>query len=241
MIISFHWVPLSSDVCRGTLKKWLFDVESTICNLRYLWLSLHNHMSLPCCNTLMYLWRTMEGITVIILFHWVPLSGDGCGGTLKWSFVLSQIVTGLKISPDPCFTTIFMYELTVLAGFVSTRELITKSSCLLTRLFTTKLHLTSRTWSKSMLSVDVFDLAAQHYSLSQELTVWLLETVHFQVMLLKFGINCRRTSKTVSLKHLRCSWKATSFRKRNFLCPLAPLNISLMILALSDIDWLIDW
>ena len=56
-------------------------------------------------------------------------------------------------------------------------ELITKSSCLFIRLFTTKLHLTSRTWSKLMLSKDVFDLAAQHYSLSQELTVWLLETV----------------------------------------------------------------
>ena len=119
-------------------------------------------------------------------------------------------------------------------GSQSNRELITKSSCLFTRLFTTKLHLTSRTWSKLMLSEDVFDLAAQHYSLTQELSVWLLETVHFQVMLLKFGINCRPTSKTVSLKHLRCTWKATSFRKRisNFLCLLAPLNISLMILAL---------
>ena len=82
-----------------------------------------------------------------------------------------------------------------------------------------------------------------HYSLSQELTVWLLETLHFQVMLLKFGINCRPTSKTVSLKHLRCSWKATSFRKRisNLLCLLAPLNISSMILALYKWHLLIDW
>ena len=38
------------------------------------------------------------------------------------SFVLSQIVTGLKISPDPCFTTIYMYKLTAFAGFVSTRS-----------------------------------------------------------------------------------------------------------------------
>ena len=86
-------------------------------------------------------------------------------------------------------------------GSQSNRELITKSSCLFIRLFTTKLHLTSRTWSKLMLSEDVLDLAAQHYSLSQELTVWLLETVYFQVRLLKFGINYRRISKTVSLKH----------------------------------------
>ena len=37
------------------------------------------------------------------------------------SLALSHTVTGLKINPDPCFTTIYMFELTVLAGFVSTR------------------------------------------------------------------------------------------------------------------------
>ena len=100
------------------------------------------------------------------------------------------------------------------------------------------LHMTSQTWSKLMLSEDIFNLAAQHYSLSQELTVWLLD-----LMLLKFGIDCQCTSRTVSLKHLRCSWKVISFRKRisNFLCLLLPLNISLMILVLYKWHWLIDW
>ena len=65
----------------------------------------------------------------------------------------------------------------------------------------------------------------------------------FSSYALRIWINCRRTSKTVSLKHLRCSWKAISFRKciSNFLCLLALLNISLMILALYKWHLLIDW